>query len=157
MEELKWPVEICENCFFLLARVEAKPKDKTGLSSDGQRKPMWTDYCPRCGKGYQVGYVNVPKPHELTELKPIITLPSPDKELEELELEGKTESEGEAQSMKISQVLKQTEETAPIPSQNAPSDNLACPTCNKVCKNLAGLSAHQRIVHPKEVANAISS
>jgi len=101
MQELKWPVDKCvnEKCGFDLREVPCKTKDKTGLSSDGLKKPMWCAYCPKCGKGYCVGYVDVPVPKEMTQEKAPIVLPSPDQETEEPEPEKK--EEGKAGTPKV--------------------------------------------------------
>lgn len=63
MVELKWPVDKCENCGHDFTDSVPKGKDKTGFSDDGLKTRMYTDYCPKCGKGYQVGIVE-PKPEE---------------------------------------------------------------------------------------------
>lgn len=69
MEELKWPVDKCEHCGSDLTAVAPKARDKTGFSDDGLKTRMWTDYCPKCGMGYQVGNVQVPKKEEVHEEK----------------------------------------------------------------------------------------
>jgi len=48
--ELKWPREQCD-CGFNFVQ-PPKPYEK-GFNGEG--KPIWTDFCPKCGKGYEVG------------------------------------------------------------------------------------------------------
>ena len=162
MEQLKWPVEYCESCGVFLATKEPRQGEK---GFDANHRLTWNDHCPSCGRGYQVGFRDKIEPKVMTEIKASIALPSPDKVLE-VEPEDTTESTGEAQTFdKTKMVIEKPKEperiaevTAPTLSQNAPSQDLACPECGKVCKNLAGLSAHQRFVHPKkEVTSAFTS
>lgn len=130
MEDLKWPVDKCENCGFDLREVTPRGHDKTGLSSDGLKKKMYTDYCPQCGQGYQVGYVEIPVPKEMTQEKPIIELPSPDKAPDEPALEPYVKPKGKAQSIAVSQVLK--EEPKAIGGRELLSGEYLCQKCNKV-------------------------
>lgn len=106
MDDLKWPVDKCEHCGFDLREVTPTGKDKTGLSSDGLKKKMWTDYCPKCGMGYQVGYVEIPVPKEMTQEKIILELPSPDKAPEEPAPEPFVEPKGKAQTLHPGKVEK---------------------------------------------------
>lgn len=91
-QELKWPVEKCENCNFDLSTVMPRARDKTGLSDDGLKTKMYTDYCPTCGKGYQVGIIDIPAPKEMAQIKEPIVLPSPDKDTGDDEPEEKEEN-----------------------------------------------------------------
>lgn len=59
MEKLKWPVTKCEHCGFDLKEATPHEKEK---GNDANGKLIWTDFCPKCGTGYQVGYRVVPKP-----------------------------------------------------------------------------------------------
>ncbi len=54
---LKWMRDNCI-CGFNLVNVEPKPTEK-GFNSLGQ--PIWTDFCPSCGNGYEVGERNETK------------------------------------------------------------------------------------------------
>jgi len=81
MAELKWPVDNCE-CGFDLTGTTPKAKDKA-FSEDGQKRPMWADFCPKCGRGHVVGERAVPLPQEPGQGKPILKFPSPDQEPEE--------------------------------------------------------------------------
>ena len=125
MDELKWPVDKCENekCGFDLGEVEAKPRDKTGLSDDGLKKKMYSDYCPKCGRGYQVGYVEILKPKEMTQEKLIQTLPSPDKAPDEPTPEPFVEPKGKVQTIH------------PGKAEKPRSPNLGeflCPKCHSI-------------------------
>lgn len=76
MQELKWPVDNC-SCGFDLTAVAPRAKDKA-FSEDGLRRPMWADFCPKCGRGHVVGERVIPVPKEPGQGKPI--LKSPEKE-----------------------------------------------------------------------------
>ena len=108
MDELKWPVDKCENpkCGFDLREVTCKAKDKTGLSSDGLKTPMYTAYCPQCGKGYQVGFVEIPEKKVMTQEKVLATVPSPNQVPEEPEPEPYIEPKGKAQTIHPGKVEK---------------------------------------------------
>jgi len=82
MEELQWPVDICESCGFNLREATPKAKEK---SNDASNRLKWTDFCPQCGRGMFVGDRVVPLPPSevLTEreAKPVLSFLE-DKELE---------------------------------------------------------------------------
>jgi len=59
MEELKWPVDICESCGFNLREATPTAKEK---SNDASNRLKWTDFCPQCGRGMFVGDRVVPAP-----------------------------------------------------------------------------------------------
>lgn len=65
MEGIKWPVDKCEHCGYDLTEVIPRPSTKA-LSEDGSGKPMWSDHCPQCGKGYIVGERGIPVPRGLS-------------------------------------------------------------------------------------------
>ena len=48
---LEFPLRECENCGWSLLDAPAKATEK-GFNSD--RKMVYTDFCPRCGRGYVV-------------------------------------------------------------------------------------------------------
>jgi len=72
MAELAWPVTKCENpkCGFEFNGTKPKPKDRA-LSEDGMRKPMWSDFCPKCGRGYIVGERVIPEPRVIGQIAPL--------------------------------------------------------------------------------------
>lgn len=70
MDELKWPVIKCEDCDYDLREATVKATEK-GLDPSGRL--VWTDFCPKCGHGYQVGLRTEPaKPLPEDESIPII-------------------------------------------------------------------------------------
>ena len=50
--ELQWPVDICESCGYNLREATPKAAEK---SNDANGRLKWTDFCPKCGRGYFVG------------------------------------------------------------------------------------------------------
>ena len=50
---LAWPVSVCEACGFDITTKDPKPQEKT---FDIEHRKTWHDHCPKCGKGYQVGF-----------------------------------------------------------------------------------------------------
>ncbi len=70
MEELKWPVDICESCGYNLREATPKAAEK---SNDANGKLKWTDFCPTCGVGMFVGARVLPKPPEDVESSPILS------------------------------------------------------------------------------------
>jgi hypothetical protein len=155
--ELKWPVDKCESCEFDLTKKEPQAMEK-GVNQQG--KPIWTDFCPRCGRGYPVGDRTLPKLVSAEE-QPILKLPV--KEVEEAEepetLE--TESTGESQAVDRSKMVAEkapepvVEETPPTPDQPAQDVILTCDVCGKVCKSASGLYSHKLYTH-KEEAGALA-
>lgn len=79
---LEWPVTICEACGFNLRETTPKANEK---SNDANGRLNWTDFCPRCGRGYAVGdrVLPVPPAEVLSEIeaKPVLAYER-DKELE---------------------------------------------------------------------------
>lgn len=67
--KINWPVDKCDNCDFDLREVTPRERDKSGLSEDGLKTKMYTDYCPKCGRGYQVGIISIPPENETVEAK----------------------------------------------------------------------------------------
>lgn len=61
MEELKWPVDVCESCGYNLREAAPKAAEKT---NDANGRLKWTDFCPKCGRGMFVGDRVLPKPPE---------------------------------------------------------------------------------------------
>lgn len=63
MADLKWSVTKCENpeCGFDFR--EAKP-GQLEKGNDINGRLIWNAHCPKCGRGYQVGYRVLPKPPE---------------------------------------------------------------------------------------------
>lgn len=55
---LQWPKEFCDNCGYALNTKEPGKTEK-GFSPAGM--PVWTDFCGKCGRGYQVGTRDVSK------------------------------------------------------------------------------------------------
>ena len=157
MEQLKWPVEYCESCGIFLATKEPRQWEK---GFDTSQRLTWNDVCPSCGRGYQVGFRELIVPKVMTEEKPIIKLPSPDKETEEPE--DITESTGEAQTfdktkMVIERPKEPAEATAPTISQNAQDSEPAvenqniemgtyfCVQCNKMHDKKSTIGKEHRI------------
>ena len=50
--ELAWPMTECEVCGYNLREATPKASEK---SNDENKRLKWTDFCPKCGKGYFVG------------------------------------------------------------------------------------------------------
>ncbi len=59
--ELEWPVTKCENpeCGYDLR--ESKP-GQLEKGNDTSGRLIWNAHCPKCGRGYEVGYRVVPTP-----------------------------------------------------------------------------------------------
>lgn len=113
-QELKWPVDTCPGCGYDLTKLQPRPRDKTGLSDDGLKTKMFTDYCPQCGMGQQVGIVPLIAPKEMTQVKEPVEIPSPDKETGEDEtkkvaaVEPRTPGPGEFWCTKCACIHKET-------------------------------------------------
>lgn len=132
MEGMKWPVERCNHCDFDLTGIEPHARDKS-LSEDGSGKPMWSDFCPQCGRGYVVGVREIATPRGLSVQSQTVELKAPAQREVLVEKDKSLGIASPAPSEFYEPVVK-AEETLKDSAEKRPkrSDEYWCTKCAKI-------------------------